>query len=735
MTSTGSRPYACPVEACGRLFARRNTWTKHFKRAHPDLPVPSTNTAKHKIHFPVGHERPYLTVGPDGEPRYYVLTPTSISPPHGFAASGPPQGAAFSSLNGGHLDAKVVKSELGQRGFRVGRGRRSTARGASGIGRGRPKALSTPIVKLSDTSPFARTPVSASSSFSETSLLGQPVSPVTPLVEAKDVQFANQGGISRTDTSDLLTTPGSAGSQPSSFGGPSSGNINVGYPVHSAYPGYQPVDRNFSAYALPPPPPGMSWYRRDHGVGRSVSAPMGSGMPYVSAPFDNVAGFSANQLSIPASHQAQMITPIFNQMPIMQTYSAPGADAMDPMDAEDDFTREGSPELVDVHAVPSISLTHGQPLATSTPVPYSAMPQNHFESLQQGPTQQLIMPPSQPGRLHSAPPYLTRFNSTPNFHTASTWDNIEPFQGPGGYGDAHSLGGGRSGEDEDWEELENQMISRDASVGIEDPTLSPEDSDKMLLAQPIQLAADQNNNWSQPMTFPEVPRENSLRVFSSASSSISTTSTLVNPPMLDMLSMDVSHGFQPSFFPSQPMPTIVPFSNYQMQHTYPIPVTPWTAMAQLDTKGYHPAPQHQSFMLQSPVNIVPTRSVSQPWISSTPSVIPAQPDVHNITLSTPPQRIPRNDTMQTLGLGLANVNFDDRSQAIITPIEKETEKVETVFPSPDQESGEDEYDGEEDDDSDEDFVPTGRGRPRKTVAGKKRKSRGSTAKRPRKLQI
>lgn len=286
-------------------------------------------------------------------------------------------------------------------------------------------------------------------------------------------------------------------------------------------------------------------------------------MPYVSAPFDNVAGFSANQLSIPASHQAHLMPPVFSQVPIMQTYSAPGLDPVDAMDVDNDITREGSPELVDINAVPSISLTHAQPTPMPLPIPCSAMPENTFSTLTQGSTT-MVMPSPQPDRLHSAPPFLTRFNSTPNFHTSSTWDHIEPYQGPGGYGDAHSLGGGRSGEDEDWEELENQMISRDASVGIdEEATPSPVEESKMLLTESMKLPRqDDGNQWGQPVVYPQAPRENALRVFSSASSSISTTSTLVNPPMpmTDMSPIDQAQGYQPMTYPHQPMPISTQFT-------------------------------------------------------------------------------------------------------------------------------------------------------------------------------
>lgn len=143
-------------------------------------------------------------------------------------------------------------------------------------------------------------------------------------------------------------------------------------------------------------------------------------------------------------------------------------------------------------------------------------------------------------------------------------------------------------------------------------------------------------------------------------------------------------------------------------------------MAPMDIKtGYPGPPQYQPFMLQSPVNIVPPRSVSQPWVSSTSPMMSSQPEVHNITLSTPPQRFERTDTMQNLGLGIANVNFTDRSQAI-TPVEKDA----PVFPSPLLVSEDDEYDEAGEDDSDDEFIPSGRGRPRKKVGGKKKKGRG-----------
>jgi hypothetical protein len=107
----------------------------------------------------------------------------------------------------------------------------------------------------------------------------------------------------------------------------------------------------------------------------------------------------------------------------------------------------------------------------------------------------------------------------------------------------------------------------------------------------------------------------------------------------------------------------------------------------------------------------------------------SQSDVHNITLSTPPARLERADTMQNLGLGIANVKFEDRSAAV-TPVDKLVKEADSA--------DEDDFDASADEeDSDDEFIPGGRGKAKKRVsgAGKKRKNRGLTMKRPKRLQV
>ena len=472
-----------------------------------------------------------------------------------------------------------------------------------------------------------------------------------------------------------------------------------GYP--GAYVGYphqhQPVFRSVSANALPPPPPGMMWYRAEQAAPRSTSSPMPLRPPYMSAQYGNVAGFSADQLSIPVNNQQQMLSSYYQPSPMAPTNEAE--------------TREGSPDLVDINAVPSINV---EPMPTPLHGSFSAVaPQ--FSTIPQ-----IQVPSPMPERLHSAPPFLTRFHSSPLVPTVSSWGNIEPYSGPGGYGDAHSLGGGRSGEDEDWEELEEQMLSRDVSAG-------PEDEARVQEATPP-VATQQGGEslpkpqWDAPVTFPVNPRE-PTRVFSSAASVASTSSTLVNSA--DPTAAPA--GLSPlTIYPQQSVSPMIYTPMQDQGHFYPTPVTPWETTPNF--KGYQ-QPLYQHYALQSPAVILPPREAyaHQPTSSSTLPM--QQADVHNITLSTPPSTLQRKDTGATtvsaVGLGIANVHFGDQTPCLdvdnqYTP---PSEKGDLPSEGDDDESVE-EFDAGEESDSDDEFLPGGRGRAKRKMGLAKKKTRG-----------
>ena len=293
---------------------------------------------------------------------------------------------------------------------------------------------------------------------------------------------------------------------------------------------------------------------------------------------------------------------------------------------------------------------------------------------------------------------------------------MEPSQGPGRYGDAYSLEGARSGEDEDWEQLEDQMISREASAGPNE-THPSETQVSQQVSVAHQLPKEVNDSlWDAPIAFPQATDP---RAFSSSASVASTSSTLVNP---------AQDQAQPQFLPTlavfpqsqfvQPVST----PTHGQQTFYPSPITTWsTSMS--NVKGFT-QPMYPQYPVQSPIHLQPKYLEQQQYPLRHPN-IPTYSDSQNVTLATPP-RLER--TVSGVGLGISNVHFGD------SVVEDESDvDTKTPFISDDGIEEDDDYDAGEDD-SDDSFVPSGRGKPRKKINGKK-KGRSAFTMKPRKRQV
>ena len=619
-------------------------------------------------------------------------TPASISPPHGFAASRPPRSAAYSQ-SGGFADqptqtglpprkTQSTFADLGRR---------------AGVGGGRPNPVSispgsiTPGSTHSSSLRSLHTPVSAVSSFngSASSL----ISPATPLRAAPGAAFGSDNTYSTSQ---------------SAIGGQNFANVHPGH--HS---GYYTTYRTVSTQTLPPATSGMNvWYRPSSTASQSVSAPLRAPVPtYVSAPYGNVAGFSANQLSIPA--QPGLMAPSF--------YMPQPSFTVTPAPPEYDFPmeREATPELVDISSAPAAHVT----TAYSTPmtsIPTFATEQNF------APSQELTLPPAHPGRLHSAPPLLTRFHSSPQVPIVTSWNDAPAYSQFTSHSDTQSL---KDAEDEDLEALENEMVSRDISAGPEQTralSLGSQETEKIeLLTQPVPT----QSLWGQPITYPQQSR-NQVRMFSSASSADSAASTLFDP--IEPL----HNGIAPlSIYPSYPLSTPMPYTpQYSAYPKYHTPITPWSTMSPQDFKQSFGQSMYSQAPLMSPAIIVPRHSIDS--YQSTPSPITqAHHEIHDITLATPPNvpRIERTATMQNLGLGIANVSFSEN--VFVTDSEKQAEIMHETDDGTINSS--DEYDEGQVSDSDDEFVPAGRGRPRKKMRGglKKRRARGFAMKRGRRPNV
>jgi hypothetical protein len=435
---------------------------------------------------------------------------------------------------------------------------------------------------------------------------------------------------------------------------------------------------------------------------RSVSyAHDGRTAPYTSASSSWVGGgFSASQLSIPPNHHMHLQPSYFPPPPNFSQASLAN-DNFPSQSPASGGSREGSPDLVDINSVPSFSFqpAHGPPMR----VPFTAVdPQPpRFHPLTHAPPQ-LTIPGPQPPGLRSAPPSLQRFHSVPNLPTLSGWD-VAPYAGPGGYGDAHSIGGGRSGEDEELEELEElgeQIFSRDASSAVED---GDEDDDTTALDKSVNLAGPPKlNQWGPPIDYPSNPKAK-RDSFPSGASSSSTASTLVAHPLTALPTMDGSHAqefVQPYVSPLHPT------------SFYPTPITPATGWL----------PPFKEGLLSSPSDLL-----ARPYNAVDSPMTDMHDPVQHITLTTPPKLGRKDRSVTAVGLGIANVKFDDHDDGL----------GEDMSPAQDRSGaldGEDEMDseldvGEMEDEADEEFLPGRKKRPSSTkkVSGRRSSTKSATA--------
>jgi hypothetical protein len=162
------------------------------------------------------------------------------------------------------------------------------------------------------------------------------------------------------------------------------------------------------------------------------------------------------------------------------------------------------------------------------------------------------------------------------------------------------------------------------------------------------------------------------------------------------------------------------------QVAYPTPISPYHTQFS-DNKAYHGQNLTYYPMLAPPPTLYPGSGQYGSMSMPPNSPVDGYGNTHMITLSSPPRpTVHRTDTATSVGLGLANVYFDDRNGAIVEGVEgddkADDDKVAKVF-NPDEEGEEELSDKDFDidvtsDDSDDEFVLGGR---RKAVKKKARK--------------
>ncbi|WWC71317.1 uncharacterized protein I206_105271 [Kwoniella pini CBS 10737] len=613
---TGLRPYTCKIPGCGKPFARRNTLLKHWKRTHPGLPPPSTNSHKHNIHTPVVNTRltsgSYPSSGSSVE--QYPATPSSASAPHGYATLHPPEGTAY-TFNGGFAGS-IFGGTSGQPSYAV---------------TGHPNAYRQPqhfYHPQQAPDHIALTPISSTNShFGESVHQGDtnhtPSRPATGTYESEVKQQQGHGG------------PHSAHPGLS----PSPGFNQQGFTYtqyHSPISGYpQSTDYPFSRFASEGGSVIFGDTKPNVNIApRSISNPVDGPkyQPYnmASGPFGHVGGgFHPSQLAIPPNYQSHLMPSYHSANMGLHPKMTHEIKSELPQSSDESSSVEDDEPLVALHEAPPSFALH-PPNGPAMSMPFSAVNSNNFGQFPGNHSQNYMPQQSSGGRLHSAPPTMQRFNSLPSEPTANTWGtSTVPYQ-------SHSTGDAKS-DDQEWEDIADEMLSREASVTDNTQVTSIEIEQKPL------ASIQEGNQWGEAISYPVPPLDNRKNPFSSSASSSSTSSTLVG-------SMHTAPAVNH-------LPPIYTHGNHHM------------ALTPINPNGFYPTPITPANWAHDAIK--PHAIFQSPAIHSQHSERDKENETtQEITLTTPPKWMEqqRKDgrTVSAVGLGIANVHFEDRESDITT---------------------------------------------------------------------
>jgi len=454
-------------------------------------------------------------------------------------------------------------------------------------------------------------------------------------------------------------------------------------------------------------------------------------------------GFSMGQVSLP---DGSLQPPIYTSHD--RSVSAP---------MTRDHSHSLSPELVDIHAVPDFSIQ--APTGPAVHVPYSAV-DGYYNPLTHAPPR--LNEPTQDGRLHSAPPHMQRFNSLPSVPTQSSIWATAPLSA------ASSTFTQLSSPIQDMGQIEAKWVNMDSQDQIQDQSAPSSTPNQQVNQVPTPT-------WSQPIHYPNPPHPQIVarNPFSTplTSYSLSTPSLNGNSPMYAQSPYMLSQNQQQYHHQQQhPLHLQQPAPPMRVQHHYngishsQYPTHPQQPPQHLQAHQHHSQPLPQQQYLPTPTPITPNynftnyRMVSQPTsalaspvtfsgyhtashnspVDPNPRSVSDEYRQHNVLLTTPPRY---TQEVNTVGLGISNVHFDDHSHryivdsdrlldpALSLDVKQErqntqsqsqlTEMVETYIEGePELDSDGDEFIFE--DESDEEFIP-GKKQKRKTKPGRKSK--------------
>ncbi|WOO78364.1 Zinc finger protein [Vanrija pseudolonga] len=476
---TGKRPYGCKVPGCGRQFARRNTYLKHFKRQHPELPPPTSNSVR-ALHIPPSRypTQPFLNGGSSGQaaggPTPQYATPNSVNgPPHAFAASHPPEGAAY-SYAGGFVNGQLHSSQL---------------------------APSGPL------RPYFHDPA-------DTQTGGQP---------GGGQAFSNGGSESSPAGNQAGQGDRSAESQQQQQ------QQQQQQPPNGAF-GYDHAAQNGGQFNGP-----GNGYSNDQSVfayqDNSLSRLQNGNMMYFKQEPHAMHRFPTDPNHMPVMPQGPWggvgggFAPGQLALPPMPLGYYPGSQQINAIKTEHKLTeqqrliqsplseRAASPELVELTSVPTIKFQPPAP-PPNYPMAFSAVEHSHLGSQMPGAGIQHF--PGGHPQLHNPPPQMQRFHSAPAVPTLSQqWEGLDGLRAPSGaYADPRL-----------------QRRVSEASEAAKSPASEADADTEANQNKAAAVAKDQQvkAEWNQHPAYPSVAgaRPNQYR-YASSTSIASTTSSLIN---------------------------------------------------------------------------------------------------------------------------------------------------------------------------------------------------------------
>lgn len=669
--------------------------------------------------------------GPDGQPQYYLQTPSTastISGPHVFAASYPSEGAAhfgggFQAGYAGHASS-ALGGGLHGGGPGVGGGSffyGSYGSGQGGLGLG--QHFGGLGGKHPSTTRFVVTPADHSTGYGTSAGSLQspyPSSPHTPLTSVSaGGSFASLPTPADTHPHPQLYAPATGYAYYAPIGSaaaPATSSVGATGPVQRSATGSATVHGAAHVPSMP-----STGSRRAHTGGVAIADPQRPVLkmstsahdlrtPISSAP--SVGGFSASQLSFPPGHQGPMPSSYLQVggggLGLHRSASTPAvgpashmshSDRVSPVSAPSPDRMDSPDPLVDIYSVPE---TAYQPALESMPYTAIGGAGEHGASSFNQATPQYVYAmavPPQVAALRSAPAGLYRFRSLPTIPTLSSW-NATPLSASSTAPDAAWPQGQDERDDDDNDELRElseNMFPGHMSTGGHVSRPSQDFANAIVpSATPV---LTRSSEWSTPVHFP-TPSRNFKYVLSTGTSAIGASATLATPSLATA--------------------TVAPHPGHSM-----------TKQAMGATGTSDGPTSSGAGILGSPAQLAAAGAYPQPPGGTSSMAVPSSSgmgsDEHNITLATPPNRIRADRTVSAVGLGIANVTFDERGDEAITPAthgatsprkaemplvmtpvtshahESSHISHDTVMQSDDENNSED--DSEEDDSDDEGFVP------------------------------